>query len=681
MEEMMKRGTKLVACRFLPVTGAALISAICLAANADVAINGVFSDHMVIQREARVPVWGTAAAGEDVTVSIAGQTVRTKADPSGNWRVALTDLRAGGPHELVVSGANTLKIDDVYIGDVWLCSGQSNMAFPMSGLKNSPLTGDLKNADFPLIRHGYVPRNPSVKPISTINVKWTACNENTIASFTAVGFYFAQSLQKELDVPIGLLHASWGGTSAESWTSHEALNSVESFKKRTAEQLANLESLPQRIESFPKQIAAWEAANGRVDSENLGEQKKWQAMDVDPDGWTTSTLSTKWKQVGVDDGGVLWVRKVIQIPATAAGKSFKLDFGLIDEQYSTAYFNGRKLGESGREGPQFYARYVQYDIPAEEVKEGANVIAIRLVANTGDRAISARRGNGLGLSGLGINNIDDTCMVRSERRFAPLSAEAAAARPAVPRGDAAHTSTTLFGGMIHPVIPFAIKGCLWYQGEQDAGRAYAYRTLLPLMINDWRARWNQGDFPFLIQQLPNWQEVKKEPEESAWAELREAQLLTSRNVPNCAIAVAIDVGEVNNVHPWNKRDPGQRLAKVALAKVYGKPIAFSGPMYQSMKVEGSSVRLQFEHAEGLRSSDGGSLKRFAIAGEDHKFVFAEARIDGQDIVVSHPDVPHPIAVRYAWANSPEGCNLTNSSGLPASPFRTDEWPGVTTKNP
>lgn len=654
---------------------------IALSAWGDVKLNGVFTDHMVLQRGEKTPVWGTAEPGETVTVSILNQKQSTQADSEGNWRVDLQNLAPCGPHELIISGRNTLTLRDVLIGDVWLCSGQSNMAFPMSGLKNSPLADDLKNADYPRIRQGYVARNPSVQPVPSAQVKWTVCSSSTIADFTAVGFYFAQALQKEIDVPIGLLHASWGGTSAESWTSREALNTVENFRKLADEQIANLESLPGRIQAFPQLISAWEKANDRVDTENAGEKNNWQASGTDVSDWKTIKLGDRWNKQGVPNGGILWIRKDIDIPKSSAGKGFRLDLGLVDEQYTTTYFNGRKLGESGREGPQFYARYVQYNIPAEEVKEGRNVIAVRFVANTPDRQALTRKGNGLGFNSIGMNNIDDTCLMKVEREFPPLAKEAIASRPPTPRGDAAHTSSALFEGMIHPLIPFAIRGCIWYQGEQDAGRAHAYRTLLPLMINDWRTRWGQGDFPFYIQQLPNWQEVKSEPEESAWAELREAQLMTSKAIPNSGLSVAIDVGDVNNVHPWNKRDPGQRLARVALAKTYGKPIDYSGPMYKAMKVDGSSIRLQFDFAGGLKSSDGGPLKRFAIAGEDRKFVFADARIEADTIVVSSPSVPNPVAVRYAWANSPEGCNLTNASGLPASPFRTDDWPGVTVKNP
>ncbi len=644
---------------------------------ADVSLNGVFADHMVLQRNARVPIWGNAAPGEAVTVAVAGKEAKTTARPDGAWRVTLESLPAGGPYTLAVTGRNHIALQDVLVGDVWLCSGQSNMAFTMHALRDGPYADDLKTADFPTIRQGLVPRHPSTEALASTPVTWTACTPTTVDDFTAVGFYFAREVQKQIKVPIGLLHASWGGTSAESWTSKAALDTVPDFKTRADAQLANLAALPDQIKAFPAAIAAWDSKYGRTDPGSTGEAQGWAApvlAPADTAAWKPSTLGARWREDGLPDGGIIWVRKELTVPPDAAGKGFRIDLGSLTEMHTTSYFNGVKIGESGSRPPTFDTGYVNYDVPGTLVKPGLNVFAVRYVSAVGSRAPTQRLARAMGFAAVGVPDPGDDCLVRIEKAFPPLTAAALAERPATPSGDAPHTSSALFGGMISPLIPFAIKGALWYQGEQDGSRGYAYRTLLPLMIRDWRTRWGEGDFPFYIQQLPDWQPVQAQPSESAWAELREAQAMTAHSLPNVGIAVAIDIGEVDNVHPHNKREVGRRLALAALAQTYGLPLPFSGPVYQSMSVEGSAIRIRLTHNDGLRSADGGPLKQFAVAGEDHKWVWADARIDGDTVLVSSAAVARPVAVRYAWANSPVGCNLTNASGLPAIPFRTDDWP-------
>ncbi len=637
---------------------------------------------MVLQRDAKVPVWGTANPGETVTVSVGDQKGTAQADNSGKWRVDLNNLKVGGPYVLTASGSSIVSVNDILVGDVWLCSGQSNMAFSMSWIKDNPLySGDLTSANFPDIRQGYVPRTPSVVPTDSTAVKWTACTPDTVGDFTAAGFYFARDLQKELKVPIGLILSAWGGTSAESWTSLDALDTVPGFKQRADQQLDNLNKLPDLIKNFPGLLDAWEKQNNRVDPGNEGEKQGWAAPDAPTSDLKPGKINAKWRDNGLPNGGIVWMRKEIELPDSAVGKDFRLDLGALDEQCTTAYFNGENVGESGHKAPDFYSGYVGFNIPGKLIKAGKNIFVVRFVSDVGDKSGTTRKPNDWGLMPLGVANLTDDCLLKIEKEYPPLSPAAMAAKPVCPKGDAAHTSSLLFGGMIHPLIPFAIKGCLWYQGEQDGSRGHVYRTLLPLMITDWRSRWGQGDFPFLIQQLPDWGAVNKDPEESGWAELREAQAMTAKALPNCGISVAIDVGEVNNVHPANKREVGRRLALVALAKFYGKPVDYTGPRFDSMTVEGSSIRLKFTHAEGLKSGDGQPLKYFAIAGDDHKFIWADAKIETDSVVVSSPQVAKPAAVRYAWANSPVGCNLTNTSGLPAMPFRTDNWPGVSDNRP
>lgn len=666
------------------IIGWVTLLATAFAGHAAVKVSGVFADQMVLQRGSAVPVWGWAEPGEVVTVEFAGQKKSATAGLDGKWLVKLDPLQISAePRALTVSGktpsgqSSTVKLSDVLVGDVWLCSGQSNMEFPMNNLRDTAYAGDLASASFPLIRQGAVPRDPSVKPRTNSAVSWTICTPQSVGQFTAAGFYFACEIQKYLGVPIGLIHASWGGTSAESWTSKDALDTVPAFKARADEQLANLACLPEIIKNFPAALAAWEKANGRVDSENLGEKNGWAKTDATTADWKAAKINAKWSVSSLNNGGVIWLRKELVLPATAAGKNFRFDPGLVDEQYLTVYWSGHKIGESGRQAPQFYYSYVNFDVPAKWIQPGTNVLVLRFVAPTGDKRPFARHAIELGFLNLGLKELDDDCLVKIEKEFPPLTKAALAMRPAVPKGDAAHTSSTLFGGMIAPLVPFAIKGVLWYQGEQDAGRAYAYRTLLPLMIHDWRSRWG-CEFPFLIQQLPNWNASGATHTE--WAELREAQAFTARNLPNCGLSVGIDVGEANNVHPINKREIGRRLALVALAKVYNQSVDGSGPVYDSMQIEDGKIRLRFQPVGGLKSSDGLPLRNFSIAGEDKVFVPADAKIDGGSVVVSSPAIAKPAAVRYAFINNPEGCNFSNASDLPAMPFRTDQALGSTTAN-
>jgi sialate O-acetylesterase len=653
----------------------ALLAA-CSNVHADVKLHGLFSNGAVLQRGARVPVWGTATAGEAVTVSINGKTASTKAGADGKWRVELADLAAGGPYELVVTGNNKVTVKDVLVGDVWLCSGQSNMAYHMGALRNSPYAADIDQANFPQVRQAFVKREPATSPIDDVAITWNAADDaKAVESFTAVGFYFARELHRDLKVPIGIINSSWGGTNAEVWVSAKSQSTVPDFKARMESQIANMETLPGRLAAFPAQIKAWEDANGRSDA-GATDAAAWAGVDVDTSGWTKLTkLRTKWRDAGLPNGGVAWVRKVVDVPESGAGKEFRVDLGSLEEVYESTYFNGEKLGESGRDGPEFINRYRGYTVPGKLVRAGKNVLAVRLVSLDGTGNVMQRDGMMLGFRALGVKTVDDSAELKIERSFEPLSKDALASRPKTPKGLAKDTATFLYNGMIHPLAPYAIKGAVWYQGEADAGRAYAYRTQLPLLISDWRSLFAQGDFPFLIQQLPNWK--AGDATGTGWAELREAQWLTAKNGKNVFISAALDVGDSNDVHPQNKRDPGTRLAKVALAQVYGQAIDFTGPRFASSEVEGKSIRIRFEHATGLKTRDGKPPASLMIAGEDQKFVPATATIDGDSLVVSSPDVAAPVAVRYAFINDPADANLTNETGLPALPFRTDEWPGST----
>ncbi|NQU41942.1 sialate O-acetylesterase [bacterium] len=490
---------------------------------ADVRLPAVFADHMVLQRETEVPVWGWANAGETVSVEIAGQKKTAASDESGKWKLSLDSMPAGGPYEMTVSGKNSLTLQDVLVGEVWLCSGQSNMAFSLNGAEGGQEEIDLP--EDPELRLFFVQQDTSQTPLEdTTEGHWSLSTPDAKRYASAVGYFFGKRLREELGVPVALIKSSVGGTPADSWTSREALQAgFEPILDRYTQ------AVPENYEvayaKYQDDVAAW----------RLADQE-----------------------------------------ARAAGK----------------------------------------ERPAK-IREP-----------------------------VGPNN-----------KQAPVG---------------------LFNGMIHPLIPYAIRGAIWYQGEANAGRADQYSRLLPAMITDWRARWGY-DFPFGVVQLVNFYERKDEPgEASAWAELREAQVKTIATVPNAGLAVGIDVGEANNIHPKDKKTIGNRLAPWAFATVYGKDIEYSGPVYREMKKESNKIRLFFDHVGGgLVVKNADQLKRFAITGEDKVFHWADARIDGDTIVVSSEAVPDPVAVRYAWGNNPEA-TLYNQAGLPASPFRTDDWPGITT---
>jgi sialate O-acetylesterase len=640
-----------------------------MTARAEVVPNGVFGTGMVLQRDMPVPVWGTAAPGEKVTVEFAGQSVEATADATGAWRADLAPLAASStPATLVIRGTNRVALDDVVVGDVWLCSGQSNMAYPMTPLKNRPeYAGDLTGADFPLIRQGLVPREPSLEPATSRRVKWTACSPATVEAFTAAGFYFAREIHADLKVPVGLLLSAWGGTSAESWISREALDTVPRFKTRADEQAANLASLPERIASFPEAIAAWEAANGRTDPGNRGEAEGWMNAGS-ADGWSPGKPQQKWADLGLPNGGVAWVRKIIAVDPAKAGKGFRLDLGQVNEQYVTAYWNGRRLGDFGRKPPAFYKSYTHFDVAADDVRAGENVVTLRFVTHLGDRPPLTRGMRDIGLKAVGV--ADDGFDVRVEQAFPPLAADARAARPKTPEGDAAHTSSALYGGMIRPLAPFAIKGVIWYQGEGDGSRGYDYRSFLPLLIESWRTAWGR-EVPFVVQQLPNWK--ASGARDTGWAEVREAQWMTSRALPAVGISVATEIGESDDVHPVNKRDIGKRLALVALEQFYGRDVRGSGPVMKAAARDGDTFRVTFTTTGPLRTTDGKPPRHFLVAGADKTFVDAEASIDGDAVVVKAAGVTAPEAVRYAWINDTAGANLTDDTGLPTAPFRSDTW--------
>jgi len=623
-------------------------------------LHPLFTDNMVLQRGMADPVWGWTTPGKVVTVSLNGRKARAIAGADGKWMAKIGPFKAGGPYTLDVSGPQTVTLKNVLIGDVWICSGQSNMEFGIGNVNNAP--AEIAAANHPSIRLFKVSDTTAISPRETVPVNaaeghWQVCSPQTIVmggwnGFSAVGYFFARDLQQSQHVPIGLIESNWGGTEAEAWTSARALKTLPDFQPAVA-------ALQQSVENeknggtHASALAAWYARHDPGSTGGLG----WADPAQDISAWKTMSLPQFFQDAGDPElaniNGVVWFRRTFDLPAGAAGKDAILH--LLADDNDTTWINGTQVGAT--EG---YNTPRAYKIAAGLLKPTGNVIAVRVLDTGGKGGIyGAPAGLNLEFPGGALS------------LTGPWSYKLGTALPAndpVPALQSGNPNvvTVLYNGMIAPLIPFGVKGALWYQGETNAGRGKQYQTLLPTLIKDWRSRFGVGPFPFLIVQLAGWQ-----PGGDAYAELREAQFLTAQTVPNTGIATAIDIGNQTDIHPKDKQDVGARLALVAEARVYGQNVEYSGPVFKSMTIKGGAARISFDHVSGgLMIKNGPTAAGFTVAGADGNFVPADARIDGDSVVVSASQVSSPVAVRYAWGGFPE-CTLYNKAGLPAFPFRTD----------
>ena len=631
-------------------------------ARADVRLPAILGSGMVVQAETEAPFWGWADPGEKITLSAdwPGATPATATTgPDGTWRTALVTPGAGGSYSVTVKGDNTLTLTDVLVGEVWLCSGQSNMEWPMRQVDHAD--AEIAAADHPQIRLFIVQNAISPVPLADCKGQWMICSPETVPNFSGVGYYFGRALHQDLGVPVGLIAADWGGTPAEAWTSAEGLAPFPQYAG-SLEFMRLLSEDPAALETeYQQALAAWTA---KYES---AEQLTWANADFDAGAWHTMNQPASWQgaELGSFDGTV-WYRREIEIPAAWDGRDLTLELGPIDDEDVT-YFNGVEIG--AHRGAGHWNTPRRYTVPAKLVKQGKAAIAVS-VLDTG----------GIG----GINGKPDQMFVaptghaESERLSlaGPWSYRIGASAQGIPgrpqkRGMNANTATSLYNGMIAPIRPFAIRGAIWYQGESNRGRAYEYRSLFPAMINDWREKWG-SDFPFYLVQIATFTYGGDKGET---AELREAQLM-ALSLPNTGMAVTMDIGNPRDIHPRNKLDVGNRLALWALAKTYGKTgFEYSGPLYAGFERDGNRIRIRFQHAEGLQSR-GGVAKGFEVAGEDQAWHAAGAIIDGDTVILSAYGVLKPVAARYGWDDDDEP-NLFNAAGLPASPFRTDDWKRVT----
>ncbi len=642
---------------------------------AEIRVPSIIGDNMVVQQGRKARVWGTAQPGESVSVGFAGSTQRTKADGQGHWQIFLGPLKAGGPSILTITGGNTLRFKNVLVGDVWICSGQSNMEFPLVNASGGAEA--VAQANYPEIHLFTVQKNTSASALDDVKGRWVVTTPDQVGQFSAVGYFFGRELYQHLKIPMGLIHTSWGGTPAEAWTSHEALASVPDLKPILDRYQESLESLPEQRENYKRALADWERKNLYQDPGNKGEALGYADPALIQTGWSQMNLPQFFETAGLMIDGAVWFRKEIDLPASWAEKDLTLNLTAIDD-FDVTYFNGKRVGETGNDTPNSYLVPRRYSVPGALVRPGRNVIAVRVFDRAGEGGFG--RAELMSLVSAGAKEAEAISLAGPWSYKVELALEPKrpdyGSRPELPGPTNQNSPSVLYNAMLAPLTRYAIRGAIWYQGESNAGRAYQYRTLFPTMIRDWRTAWNQGDFPFYFVQLANWQAAKAEPGESDWAELREAQTMTLQS-PQTGMAVIIDIGDANDIHPRNKLDVGKRLAVWALAETYHQKIEPSGPLYDSFSVKDDKIRVKFKYVGGgLKTSDGGPPKGFAIAGADHKFVWAETSVQGDTVIVWSKDVARPVAVRYAWADNPVA-NLYNQAGLPASPFRTDDWPGVT----
>lgn len=637
---------------------AAAVSLVTLSAvaHADVKLNPLFSPHAVLQQQKAITIWGTADTGEVVTVELAGKKRKTTAH-HGMWHLDIPSLPAGGPYTLVAHGKNTVTVPDILIGEVWVASGQSNMEFPMGPQPwTEPLVGGEKaiaEANFPEIREFTVEKKIATAPVHEVKGEWTPCSPESVLKFSAVAFYFARNLHLDRHVPIGIIHTSWGGTPAEAWTRHEALEQLPYYKDILAQEAEAFRDPVGANIRYQAYLDQWYQLHDKGSaSAPTFTGKPWSDPNLDDSVWGEAKQPGAWEDSGMPEfDGVVWMRRSFDLPADWKDVGAELSLGPIDDD-DTTWINGHRVGATaGYDTPR------QYKIPTGVLKPGRNQITVR-VLDTG--------GNG------GFTGTADQLYLKPEGGVeislaGPWKREPSLTFPDAPRPREQISTTSgapsvLFNGMLYPIIPYTMRGVIWYQGEANSDRANEYQKLFSAMIADWRKLWRLGDFPFLFVQIA--------PFESMRPEIREAQLLTLEHSPKTAMVVTLDVGSPHNIHPGNKEPVGDRLALAARALAYHEHIEYSGPLFADAKFHDGQAVVEFTHVGHGLAVKGNALIGFTLAGPNGVFHPAKAFIEKKKIIVTADGVSRATAVRYAWANIPTG-NLYNVDGLPASPFRSD----------
>lgn len=617
----------------------------------------LISNGMVLQRDAKIKIWGWSAPNEKIAIDFINKKYKIKANDKGEWELQLGTLKAGGPYTMKISASNSIQIDDILIGDVWLCSGQSNMAMTIGQVKEL-YENEIANSENKLIRNFEVPREYefNVQRTDLNGGSWNLANPTNVLKFSAAAYFFAKELYAKYKIPIGMINSSYGGTPIHAWLSEEAL-------KPFPVSYAEIESLknPDFVKSIENKDLELEKkwnATLLLNDEGSATKGNWASNSTKTQDWQEAKIPGLWNGTSLDKvNGVVWYKKEIDVAKQIASSETILKLGTMMGADST-YVNGIFVGSTK---DQWSSR--KYGVLANTFVEGKNTITVRLVKT---------RGNGGFVEGLRYELItNDGPLELSGTWQYKIGAKLDALPNAV---NLRWKPTALHNSMIQPLKKYTVKGAIWYQGEGNAGKPKEYAQLLPTLIGEWRSVFNNPNMPFLYVQLPNYMAIKDLPSESNWALLRESQLKTL-SVPNTGMATTIDVGEWNDIHPHKKKEVGTRLALVAQNLVYGdSKVVGYGPKYESMQIEKDKIILSFStFGSAMQFKGEGTHTNFAIAGEDKKFVWAEAKIENGKITVWSKEIPNPVAVRYAWSDNPDGVKLFNTEGLPASPFRTDSW--------
>lgn len=614
----------------------------------------IYSDGVVLQRDKEFTINGWASPNEKVSLNFNGRRYNTEANKNGDWIFELPAQKAGGPFEMIFKGKNEIKVSNILFGDVWICSGQSNMVLPMERVKER-YPDEIRNANNSEIRNFFVPTKTNLNSPSKDlpQSSWKESNPKDILTFGAVAYFFAQKIYAENHIPIGLINSSVGGTPIEAWISEQGYNKFPQILQ-TIEKNKDTSYV---AASLRKQAESFQPSKSK--DKGLLETPKWYEMDYVPKGWYNINIPGYWEDQGVRNlNGVVWYRREIDVPASMTGIPVKLFMGRIVDS-DIVYVNGQKVGNITYQYPPR-----RYEIPAGVLKPGKNLIVIQVTNNGGKGGFVPDKPYYMTANNQEID-LKGTWQYKVGDVFEPGGFGG-------PFFSAQNQPSALYNAMIAPLIHQKIRGFLWYQGESNAENPKPYEGYLKALINDWRTKWNDDSLPFLYVQLANFMDVDYLPTESNWAELRFAQF-KALELPNTAMAVTIDLGEWNDIHPLNKKDVGERLALGALKMAYHKDITYSGPIFESSKTEGNKIVVSFKQTgSGMITNDGEELRRFEIAGSDGKFVWASAKIVGDKVEVWSDEIEHPVKVRYAWCDNPRDANLYNKEGLPASPFETQD---------
>lgn len=617
----------------------------------------LIQDSMILQRDTKLKIWGWASPGEKINVRFNGKSAEAVATARGEWSTTLPAMKAGGPYTMHITGKNSIQLNDILIGDVWLCAGQSNMVHQLS-LHNITYAEDIAKANYAEIRQFCVETKATLTGPEADHASgsWKWANPKDVPDFSAVAYFFARQIYQKYRVPIGIINTSVGGTPIEAWTSESGLQSFPDLVT-----IINKNKDTSYVNSINRRANEGSNIRRPVLDKGLTGDVKWYDATYVPKGWQRISVPGYWEDQGARDlNGIVWYRREVEVPEAMTGVPAKIFLGRIVDA-DALYVNGKQVGQTGYQYPQR-----RYAVNAGVLKRGKNILVVRVQNTAGKGGFVPDKpyhveANGMtvDLTGYWDYKVGEVYLPVPRSRPEPISAQ--------------NQPTSLFNGMVAPASNFPIKGVLWYQGESNSDNPIAYRKLLPALIRDYRNVFSQPSLPFLYVQLPNFGDANYLPTEGSWPLLREAELKTLV-VPNTGMAVTIDLGEWNDIHPDNKKDVGERLALAARKLVYGeRNLVSSGPVFKSFETQNDKIVLTFDHTgSGLVSKDGEELSHLSISGADKKFVWAKSRIEGNKVVVWADDITSPKYVRYAWSDNPAGANLYNAEGLPASPFRTDE---------